>query len=618
MHMIAVDDLTISLMVLIGVRFLAFFVFLELFLRQREDKYAVLALAWLVYMAGPVSGLLGYSTSGNPDPPLFGYFVAVGTFLLMGGVFLYYRAMSRAKLILGVSLVVTALGIAVLVYPEASGVLAILAQVMFVATMLVVLLFRRKWFLAFGGNSYYWLLPITLLSLFHAFGFRFVYPGAPLSVRFYATFLVNVSLLIFFLHFEYNQSLMRLSESEERYRFLFNAAPVALWEEDATEITASLAGLRSLGISDIRRYFNAHPELVEETLRQLRVLNVNREAMLLFGASSIQELSSEFDKTFGPKSYQAFAEAVARLFEGSRQTTIEATVQTIEGEARDVIVDIHFPNPDETPSTTIVSMVDVTERKRAEEALKEYSERLEEMVEERTQELQDAQEQLVRREKLAALGQLAGGVAHELRTPLGVISNAGYYLKLVYPDADETTKEYLDMISAEVGKATKIISDLLDSTHVKSSERQPATISALVDHTFAQCPAAENVQVNLQIPPDLPTLFVDPQQIEQVLANLITNAYQAMPEGGTLTISAKAEQAGATLSIADTGCGTSLENMDKLFEPLFTTKARGIGLGLAISKNLVEANGGTIEVESDSVPGKGSTFTVTLPTGDVL
>ena len=616
--MIAVDDLTISLMVLIGVRFLAFFVFLELFLRQREDKYAVLALAWLVYMAGPVSGLLGYSTSGNPDPPLFGYFVAVGTFLLMGGVFLYYRAMSRAKLILGVSLVVTALGIAVLVYPEASGVLAILAQVMFVATMLVVLLFRRKWFLAFGGNSYYWLLPITLLSLFHAFGFRFVYPGAPLSVRFYATFLVNVSLLIFFLHFEYNQSLMRLSESEERYRFLFNAAPVALWEEDATEITASLAGLRSLGISDIRRYFNAHPELVEETLRQLRVLNVNREAMLLFGASSIQELSSEFDKTFGPKSYQAFAEAVARLFEGSRQTTIEATVQTIEGEARDVIVDIHFPNPDETPSTTIVSMVDVTERKRAEEALKEYSERLEEMVEERTQELQDAQEQLVRREKLAALGQLAGGVAHELRTPLGVISNAGYYLKLVNPHADETTREYLDMISAEVGKATKIISDLLDFTHVKSSERQPATISALVDHTFAQCPAAENVQVNLQIPPDLPTLFVDPQQIEQVLANLITNAYQAMPEGGTLTISAKAEQAGATLSIADTGCGTSLENMDKLFEPLFTTKARGIGLGLAISKNLVEANGGTIEVESDSVPGKGSTFTVTLPTGDVL
>ena len=616
--MIAIDDLTISLMVLIGVRFLAFLVFLELFLRQREDKYAVLALAWLVYMAGPVSGLLAYSTSGNPDPPLFGYFVAVGTFLLMGGVFLYYRAMSRARLILGVSLVVTALGIAVLVYPEASGVLAILAQVMFVATTLVVLLFRRKWFLAFGGNSYYWLLPITLFSLFHAFGFRFVYPGAPLSVRFYATFLVNVSLLIFFLHFEYNQSLMRLSESEERYRFLFNAAPVALWEEDATEITASLAGLRSLGISDIRRYFNAHPELVEETLRQLRVLNVNREAMLLFGASSIQELSSEFDKTFGPKSYQAFAEAVARLFEGSRQTTIEATVQTIEGEARDVIVDIHFPNPDETPSTTIVSMVDVTERKRAEEALKEYSERLEEMVEERTQELQDAQEQLVRREKLAALGQLAGGVAHELRTPLGVISNAGYYLKLVNPHADETTREYLDMISAEVGKATKIISDLLDFTHVKSSERQPATISALVDHTFAQCPAAENVQVNLQIPPDLPTLFVDPQQIEQVLANLITNAYQAMPEGGTLTISAKAEQAGATLSIADTGCGTSLENMDKLFEPLFTTKARGIGLGLAISKNLVEANGGTIEVESDSVPGKGSTFTVTLPTGDVL
>ena len=230
-------------------------------------------------------------------------------------------------------------------------------------------------------------------------------------------------------------------------------------------------------------------------------------------------------------------------------------------------------------------------------------------------ERKEMEEQLVRQEKLAVLGQLSGGVGHELRNPLGVISNAIYYLQATLPDADETTTEYLEMISAEVRNSEKIVSDLLDLSRTRLPEREETAVSELVARLLEKQPPPEKVKVTAEIAPDLPPLFVDPRQIEQVLTNLVANAYDAMPEGGKLTIKARRKKDQVHISVTDTGCGISKENMKKLFEPLFTTKARGIGLGLAVSKNLVEANGGSIEVESQE--GKGSTFTVILPTEEV-
>jgi len=264
-------------------------------------------------------------------------------------------------------------------------------------------------------------------------------------------------------------------------------------------------------------------------------------------------------------------------------------------------------------------------RQRAEEALKEYSEQLEEMV----KELRHTQEELVRKEKLAVLGQLAGSVGHELRNPLGVISNAVYFLQMTLSDADETTRKHLDIISSEVHDAEKIISDLLDFSRTRPAEKEKVAVSDLVTQALEKQPPPENVKVITRIASDLPPVFVDPRQIGQVLINLVANAYQAMPEGGRLIINAQAQDGQVSISITDTGCGIPEENMAKLFEPLFTTKAKGIGLGLAVCKNLVEANGGSIEARSPSTEfilseaeglragevGKGSTFTVTLPTG---
>jgi signal transduction histidine kinase len=256
------------------------------------------------------------------------------------------------------------------------------------------------------------------------------------------------------------------------------------------------------------------------------------------------------------------------------------------------------------------------------------------LLEIKIDELREAQEALVRKEKLAILGQLSGSVGHELRNPLGVMSNAVYFLKMVLADADDITKEYLEIIKKEIDNSLRIITDLLDFARTRTPQTKAVTARELTDESLGRCAIPENVDLQTEIPDNLPLLRVDPLQMGQVLTNFITNAVQAMPDGGKLRISARTVGAGLApaqaaqaqagypqgaplqdfiaISVTDTGEGVAPENMKKLFQPLFTTKAKGIGLGLVVCKNLVEANGGRIEVESE--PGKGTTFTALLPT----
>jgi PAS domain S-box-containing protein len=257
---------------------------------------------------------------------------------------------------------------------------------------------------------------------------------------------------------------------------------------------------------------------------------------------------------------------------------------------------------------------EIVERKRAEQQLAAYTGQLEEMVDERTRELSATQEQLVRQERLAVLGQLAGSVGHELRNPLGVISNAIYFLKMAQPNADDKVKEYLNIIEKETRTSNKIITDLLDFTRIKSVEREAVSVSDLFRQTLERFPVLPSVEATLEIPTGLPKVYADPHHMVQVLGNLVVNACQSMPKGGNLTVSARAQDGMIYISIHDTGIGIPPENISKLFEPLFTTKTKGIGLGLAVSRKLIEANGGRIEVQSEA--GKGSTFSVYLPVYD--
>jgi PAS domain S-box-containing protein len=365
-----------------------------------------------------------------------------------------------------------------------------------------------------------------------------------------------------------------------------------------------------------------------------RFIRMNRAQANGFGISNPVQAMGKTDFDFFTEQHArpAFENEQEIIKTGLPMVNFEETETYRDGRLATVsTTKIPFRNPDGQIIGTIGISRDITERKQAEEEIRQLNVNLEKRVDERTRELHQAQEELVHKEKLAVLGQLAGSVGHELRNPLGVINNSVYYLKMIQPEANEKIKKYHAMIEQEVHNAAKIVGDLLDYARVILTDPKPGSVPGMVEHTLSRFPVPVSIPVSLEIPADLPHVYADPLHVEQILGNLITNACQAMDNGGNLTISARVvgpdsatypesstgrerKKHMVAIGVKDTGTGITPENMKKLFEPLFTTKARGIGLGLAVSKKLAEANGGRIEVESQV--GKGSTFTLYLPVNE--
>ena len=225
------------------------------------------------------------------------------------------------------------------------------------------------------------------------------------------------------------------------------------------------------------------------------------------------------------------------------------------------------------------------------------------------------EEKLMRQEKLAVLGQLAGGVGHELRNPLGAIKNSTYFLNMTLENPDPEVRETLEILENEVANSEKIINSLLEFARARPPLRQKVNIDDIIRKVLLGSNVPGNIQVESRMGNAIPTIMADPDQLLQVFGNIILNAIQVMPGGGLLSIKAKSTGPGRiAVSIIDTGGGIPEENLEKIFEPLFSSKAKGIGLGMAIAKTFVEGHGGSIQVQSEV--GKGSTFTVTLPIGN--
>jgi len=232
------------------------------------------------------------------------------------------------------------------------------------------------------------------------------------------------------------------------------------------------------------------------------------------------------------------------------------------------------------------------------------------------EELIETQEQLVRSEKLAAIGQLAGGVGHELRNPLGAIKNAVYYLKGKLAGSELVRREprimeFLGIMDDEVSSSDKIISDLLNFSRVGKPAVSPARIEKVIDDAIVHTHIPENIELTKQVAANLPEVEVDTDQVRQVLVNVITNAVQAMPDGGELLVGAEQSDGFLEVAVGDTGSGIAKEIIDKVFDPLYTTRAKGIGLGLAVCKSIIDRHGGSIGAVSEA--GKGTTFSIKLP-----
>ncbi len=227
--------------------------------------------------------------------------------------------------------------------------------------------------------------------------------------------------------------------------------------------------------------------------------------------------------------------------------------------------------------------------------------------------LERRQEQLMRSDRLATVGELAAGLAHELRNPLAGMAGVLRVLEGQFPTGDER-RSLLGDVQAQIVRMNKTLTDLLQQTRAAKPERTPADVNVIVEQCLRFVPRSGGVEVVAHLDPSLPELQVDVNLLHQAFLNIIVNARQAMPSGGRLTVRTCVRSLGRRMvevSIADTGPGIPAEQLTRIFQPFFTTKPQGTGLGLAIAARIVEQHGGRILV--DSTAGHGTTFTVDLP-----
>ncbi len=222
------------------------------------------------------------------------------------------------------------------------------------------------------------------------------------------------------------------------------------------------------------------------------------------------------------------------------------------------------------------------------------------------------QERLLASERLATLGQFSGNISHELRNPLSVIDSSVYYLKTRLKDAEEKTQRHLDRIKSSVVSSTAIIESLLNLTRMEKPRLGRLNLIAITADAIAASEVPPAVSIINKFSEDEVAINADGEQLRMAFKNVIKNAIEAIDGKGTLTVTAHATTDGkAEVSFTDTGPGIAAENLERVFQPLFSTKARGIGFGLSIAKTIINKHEGTIEAKSE--PGKGANIIIKIP-----
>ena len=254
--------------------------------------------------------------------------------------------------------------------------------------------------------------------------------------------------------------------------------------------------------------------------------------------------------------------------------------------------------------------------KKAEEESEKWAATLESRVEERTQQIKEMQSVIIRSEKLASIGELAAGIAHELNNPLtGIVLHASILEESA--ELPPGIREDLSTITWEADRCARIVKNLLDFSRETEPRKAMNSVNDTIDQALGlveHLASFQNIEVVKEYARDLPDLLLDPGQIEQVFINMFVNASQAMEEEGQLTLWTGLDLDGKSVlvRVEDTGKGILEENIGRIFDPFFSTKgAKGTGLGLSVSYGIIEGHGGTIEVQSEV--GVGTVFTITLP-----
>jgi two-component system sensor kinase FixL len=254
---------------------------------------------------------------------------------------------------------------------------------------------------------------------------------------------------------------------------------------------------------------------------------------------------------------------------------------------------------------------DISELKRAEARLARLNEELENRVQMRTRQLQEAQAELVKNEKFSTLGKVSGGIAHEIRNPLNAVKTSAYYLLNATNASPAKIREHLERIDRQVMLIDNVVTALADVARLPDARPTRVALQPFVRAALSSLNLPGMIQLEIDVPDHLPCVRADQSQLEIAFLNLVRNARDAMPEGGRLIIGGRVTDDYVELSVTDNGTGIPAADLEKVLEPLFTTKARGMGLGLPITRAIVEKNLGTLHMDSEL--GHGSTFSIRLP-----
>ncbi|MFC0410919.1 sensor histidine kinase [Roseomonas elaeocarpi] len=386
---------------------------------------------------------------------------------------------------------------------------------------------------------------------------------------------------------------------QDRYRHIFDRTGIAIWEQD-------LSAVRRLLQADekgtaLQARLREQPELVENYVRRVRILDANAAAIRLMRARSRAEVLQSLGAFFTEETWATFADFLVAISENRPSFLSETTIRTATGERRHVIVDVTFPRQSEAFGSVLIGLVDVTDRVRAERALEQ------------------ARAELAQVARAATLGAFTTSIAHEVNQPLtGVVTNGEAALRWLSREAPDLPEAVscLTMVVSEGQRAAQIVQRIRRMTTRTAPDYVVLDLNAVVGEALALLRrelSGNGVTLTLDLARAPLPVMADRIELQQVLINLAINAIQAMQGQQSRPLLIRSEQVGATacLRVEDRGPGLSGDALRHLFDPFYTTKPGGTGIGLSICRSIVEACDGSLRAEARE--GGGAVFTVVLP-----
>lgn len=395
-----------------------------------------------------------------------------------------------------------------------------------------------------------------------------------------------------------------LRESEARYRSIFDRTRVALWERDYSRVRDYLMNLKKIGVTDLRAYAQHNPNVTAECIALIGIVAANEAAIDLVGESAAANTLSPVARFIPPSSEAAF-NVFQAILDGAEFYEGEAEVVNEKGERRRVLLSVSFPQDPAAFNRVVVSMVDITQREEASNALAE------------------ARAELSRASKATTIGVLSASLAHELNQPLGaIVVNSQTLLRWLDRDPPDlgAVRRSAERIIRDSERAGEIIKNTRSMMTAAPQSSELIDLKALVTETLTLMEhdlQREQTTVDVVQKSSLPCISGVKVEMQQVLINLISNAAQAMSVAAsdrrvvTIALDAPKDCEHISISVRDTGSGLEGDVQKKIFTPFFTTKENGMGMGLSICRSTIEARGGSLEAANS--PDGGAVFEIRLP-----